>query len=259
MQNLGFSYARRISRPSLRRLAPWLIFADPTTLEGGNPALQPSFTHAFNLSYGLKAWRFGLSYSIENAPMRFVPTVDEQENRQFNYHQNLGVEKTWSANLYVPLQPVSWWEMSSNFFANSSMLDFELEEKALKISNLSYGFNATNLFKLPRRFTLEVSGNYNSPNYWGIAYWQATGSLNIGLEKDFGGQWGKLRLNANDLLLSTNWFGTTEQPEIGLLVRSSYQLAERVFMLSWTNTFGNRKLKSARQRQGGATEELRRL
>ncbi len=258
-QSLGFSYARRISRPSLRQLAPWLIFADPTTLEGGNPALQPSFTHSFNLNYGYKAWRLDLSYSIEKDPMRFVPTVDEQENRQFNYHQNLGVEKTWSASLYLPLHPVSWWEMNNNFFLNRSVLDFELENQALTINNLYYGFNSTNTFKLPRRFTLEVSGNYDSPSYWGIAYWRATGSLNIGLEKDFGGKWGKLRFNANDLFLSTNWYGATEQPDIGLLVKNSYQMAERVFMLSWTNTFGNRKLKSARERQGGAVEEMRRI
>lgn len=81
----------------------------------------------------------------------------------------------------------------------------------------------------------------------------------MGVEKNFGEKWGKLRLNANDLFRSTNWLGTTNQPEIGLFVRSSYQFAERVFMLSWSNTFGNRKLKSARQRQGAAAEEMRRI
>jgi hypothetical protein len=30
-------------------------------------------------------------------------------------------------------------------------------------------------------------------------------------------------------------------------------------MISWTNTFGNKKLKSARDRQTGAAEEMRRL
>ncbi len=258
-QSLNFSYSRRISRPSLRRLAPWLIFADPTTLEGGNPALQPSFTDAFNLNYGFKAWRFGLSYSIENAPMRFVPEVDKQTNRQFNYPKNLDVERTLSANLYAPLHPAKWWDMSNNLYLNSSALEFELEGKALKINNLGGGFNSTSTFKLPRRFTLEASGNYDSPSYWGVALWRATGSLNLGIEKDFGEKWGKLRLNASDLLMSTNWYGTADQPEIGLFVKSSYQFAERTFMLSWTNTFGNRKLKSARERQGGAVEELRRI
>lgn len=30
-------------------------------------------------------------------------------------------------------------------------------------------------------------------------------------------------------------------------------------MLSWTNTFGNKKVKSARERQTGSAEEMRRI
>lgn len=258
-QTFNFSYSRRITRPNIGQLAPFLIFTDPTTLLSGNPALQPAFTNAFNLSYSVKSWRLGVTYSIENAPQRFIPEVDAQTNRQVLSFGNLGQERTWSANLYIPLQLTDWWEMSNNLYFNSLALDFELEGKPLKVKNLAYGFNSNHSFKLPRQFSLEVTGNFNSPTYWGIAYWRATGSLNIGIEKDFGEKWGKVRLNANDLFLSSNWFGITGQPEIGLLTEQSFQWAERVFMLSWSNTFGNKKLKAARQRQTGAAEEWRRL
>lgn len=258
-QTLNFSYSRRITRPKIRDLAPWLIFSDPTTQESGNPALQPSFTDAIKLDYGYKSWSVGVSYSIEKDPMRFVPIVDPVTNRQVNRGENLGNEKGWSANLYLPLHPTKWWEMGNNFYLKTTEINFELEGQKLQLSNVTYGFNTTNTFKLPRKFSLEISGNYDSPSYWGVAIWKATGSLNLGLEKNLGEKWGKLRLNASDLFLTTNWFGTTEQPEINLLVKSSYQIAERTFMLSWTNTFGNRKLKSTRERQTGATEALKRI
>ena len=258
-QSLNFSYSRRITRPQIRRLAPWLIFSDPTTTEGGNPALQPSFTNALKLDYGFKSWKLGVSYSIEKDPMRFVPEVDAKTNRQVNRHQNLDNEKVVSANLYVPLHPAKWWVMSSNVYVNSTEINFELEGKKLQLSTVTYGFNSTHTFTLPRRFTLELSGNYDSPGFWGVAKWKATGSANVGIQKDFGEQWGKLRFAASDLFLSTNWFGTTSQPEINLLVKSSYRFAERTFLLSWTNTFGNKKLKSARQRQTGSAEEMRRI
>ncbi len=124
---------------------------------------------------------------------------------------------------------------------------------------MNYGFNSTQTFTLPRHFSLEISGTYDAPGYWGIAYWEATGSLNVGLEKNFGEKWGKLRFNALDLLESTNWYGSTNQPEINLRTDASFQMAERTFMLSWTNTFGNKKLKSQRQRQTGAAEEMNRI
>lgn len=258
-QNLNLSYSRRITRPSIRRLAPWLIFSDPTTLEGGNPALQASFTDAMKLNYSFKTLNLGVTYSIEQGPMRFVPMVDPVTNRQVNRHENLDNEKVASANLSLPLHPTGWWDMQYNVFANSREINFKLDGQDFQIRNTDYGFNTTQTFKLPQRFTLEVSGDYNSAGYWGIAYWNATGSVNIGLEKDFGEQWGKLRFNVSDLFLTTNWYGETRQPEINLLVKSSYRIAERTFMLSWTNTFGNRKLKSARQRQTGSAEEMRRI
>ena len=258
-QTLNLSYSRRISRPQIRNLAPWLIFSDPTTVEGGNPALQPSFTDAVKLDYGFKSWKFGLSYSVENAPMRFVPEVDPVTNRQINKFENLDNEKVIGATLFIPLHPIKGWQMQNNLFINSTELNLVLEGRKIQLTNINYGFNSTNTFTLPKGFSVEVSGNYMSPGYWGVAKWRATGSANIGVQKDLGEKWGKLRFSATDLFLSTNWYGVTNQPEINLLVTSSYQFAERTFMLTWTNTFGNKKVKSARERQTGSAEEMRRI
>jgi outer membrane receptor protein involved in Fe transport len=244
-QQLNLSYSRRISRPQIRRLAPWLIFSDPTTFEGGNPALQPSFNNSFTLQYSVHSWNIGLGYSIEDQPMRAFPSVD--------------LETVFNANVYKAFQPVTWWNLSANGNLNYVQLNLTKEGEALEIKNLNYGFGLNNSFNLPQKFTLEITGNYDAPSYWGIAKWRATGSLNIALEKNMGDKWGKIRLAATDLFLSTNWFGVADQPEIQLLVESSYQFAERTFMLSWTNTFGNKKLKSARNRQTGAAEEMKRL
>lgn len=258
-QELNLSYSRRITRPQINQLAPWLIFIDPTTLLGGNPGIQPSFTDALKLDYGFKSWRFSLSYSIENETITHVPVVDAQTNRQINRPDNLDRQRVAGANLYVPLHPAPWWEMQNNFFVNATAIDFELEGEKFRLQNVNYGFNTTQTFTLPRRFTLEISGNYYAPGYWGIAYWKATGSANVGLEKRFGDKWGKLRFSATDLFESTNWFGATRQPDINLLTDVSFQFAERTFLLSWTNTFGNKKLKSARERQTGAAEEMQRI
>ncbi len=228
-QNLNASYSRRITRPSIRRLAPWLIFSDPTTLEGGNPALQASFTDALKLDYGFKSWHFGVSYSIEHGPMRFVPMVDPVTNRQVNSYENLRNEKVASASLSFPLHPMPWWDIQNNFFVNAREINFALEGQNLQIRNVDYGFNTTQTFRLPQGFSLEISGNYDSPGYWGVAFWKATGSVNLGIEKNFGDKWGKLRFNASDLFMTTNWFGETRQPDINLFVKSSFQISERTF------------------------------
>ncbi|MGB4957919.1 MAG: TonB-dependent receptor [Saprospiraceae bacterium] len=257
--SVNLSYSRRITRPGLMQMASFLVFSDPTTLLGGNPAIQPSFTNALKLDLTHNSVRLGLSYSIEDSPIGIVPSVDSKTNRQVNSWQNLIDTKVANANLYFPLHPISGWDATSNFFVNSVRTNFKLDGKPLQIQNFNYGFNINNTIKLAESYTIEVSGNYNSPSYWGVARWRATGSFNVGIQKNLGDRWGDLRFSASDIFLSSNWYGSTDQPDVNLLVDVSFQFAERIFMLSWTNTFGNSKLKSSRNRQTGSAEELRRI
>ncbi|MBK9737587.1 MAG: outer membrane beta-barrel protein [Saprospiraceae bacterium] len=257
--SINFSYSRRISRPGLMQMAAFLVFSDPTTLLGGNPAIQPSFTNALKLDLSHNSIRFGLSYSIEKSPIGIVPTVNAITNRQINSWQNLIDTKVANANIYFPLHPTSWYDLTSNFFINSSSTNFKLEGKLFQIQNVNYGFNINNNIKLPKDFALEVTGNFNSPGYWGVAKSKANGTFNIGVQKSLGNKWGNLRLNVNDIFLSSNWYLFTNQPQVNLLVNSSFRFAERVFMLSWTNTFGNTKLKSSRTRQTGSAEDVKRI
>lgn len=257
-QNLNLSYSRRTTRPTMRQLAPGFVFFDPNTVMSGNTTLKSAFTDALKLDYSLKAYRFGVSYSIQKNPIRWAPMIDPKTSRQVARPSNMDEERVASANIFMPFHPTGWWEMQNNVFVNSREISFVLEGKKFKINALEYGLNSTQTFKLPKKMSLEISGEYNSPGVWGVAKWRANGSLDIGLQKDLG-SWGKLSLNASDLFQSNNWFGTTDQPDIDLYVRESWQVAERTFMLSWSNSFGNRKLKSSRQRQVGSAEEMQRI
>ena len=258
-QSLNISFSRRIFRPQLSQLAPFLVFTDPSTLLGGNPALQPSFTNAYKLDYSYHSIKLGVSYNTEDFPINFIPVVDAASNKQINGFQNL--ERTNGANVYIymPIHPAEWWDMTNTFFVNWSETIFKLEGRNLSVGIVNYGFNTTNNVKLSNTFSMEVGAGYNAPSYFGVARWRATNFVNVGLQKDLGDNWGKLRFNVSDIFLGSNWYGITDQPEYNLLVDVSFQFTERTFMLSWTNTFGSQKLKSSRNRKTGAAEELQRI
>lgn len=258
-QNINLSYSRRVSRPGFTQLAPYLIFYDPTTLEGGNPALQPSFTNSLKFDYRLKSWQFSIEYSREDQSIRDIPVLDIVKNTQFNRPQNIGNAQTLFASLFFPLHPAKWWDMQNNIMLISQESMFEYEGADLSIGNTFWGLNSTQSFTLPKSFSLEISANFYSPGYWGIYKWRPNGSVTAGLQKKLSEKWGTLNLNVSDIFLTNNWFGSAFQPEVNLRLKNSYQQTERTFMLTWTNKFGNNKLKDARNRARGASDEMRRL
>ena len=258
-QSANLSYSRRIMRPGFTQLAPYLIFYDPTTLEGGNPALQPSFTNSVKFDYRIKSWQFSVEYSKEDESIRDIPVIDHVKNTQFNRPENVGNSEGFFASIFFQVHPAKWWDMQNNLFGVNQRTNFQYEGTSLKLKNVFFGVNSTQSFTLPKAFSVEVSANFFSPGYWGVYKWNPNGNLSIGIQKKLSEKWGTLNLNVNDVFLTNNWFGTADQPELNLLIKSSYQQTERTFMLTWSNKFGNNKLKDRRRRATGAADEMRRL
>lgn len=258
-QSLNFSYSRRIRRPQFSWLAPWLNFVDPTTLQRGNPALQPAFTDAWRAAWSYKGLQLSLVYSLERQALRPISLVDTLTGLQSNTYANLDRFRSLGIELGLNLSPVKWWEVQFNGSLLQQQTRSILEGIRFELGNLAYTLNSTHTFSLPGKWKIEVSGDFDSPRYYSISRWRANGSLNVGMMKDLGHKWGKLRLSATDILQSTNWYGLTEQADANLYVRTAFRTAERTFMLVWSKDFGNKNIKGARKRQTGAAEEAQRL
>ncbi len=258
-QSINLSYSRRIFRPGFTQLAPYLIFYDPSTVSGGNPSLQPAFVHAVRADYRYKVFNLTVEYNKETESMRDIPHVDVENNSHFTYPVNNGSTQTAYAMLNFALQPTKWWETQNNVFVAWQGFEVELEGSDYNYSSFVTGFNTNHSFKLPGKFTFDLSGQFFSGGRWGATKFRPNGTLNAGISKVLSDKWGKLSLNVNDIFLTNNFRGTTRQDDLNLYVKSGYLQAERVFMVTWSNQFGNRKLREARQRDGGASDERRRL
>ena len=83
--SFGASYSRRISRPTLREMAPFVIFFDPSTFISGNPGVQPALSDNVAFTTNYLSYLLKFEYSIEKGTIaRFTPTIDEATNR-FRY------------------------------------------------------------------------------------------------------------------------------------------------------------------------------
>ena len=169
--NLQLSYTRRISRPNFFQLIPYTDYSDSLNLRRGNPNLKPQFTDAVEFNYQHIFNRFNsfiastylkhtagiiTSYQLleYNAQLKRNVVISTYENA--NYAYNYGLELT-SKN---GLGPVI--DLTSNVNFYNSYINGSNLQNGLTNSRFSW-FAKSNLnVKLPKGFSVQLSGDYNS-------------------------------------------------------------------------------------------------
>ncbi len=200
-QDLQFSYARKINRPSFFQILPFVDYTDSLNISRGNPDLIPEFTNSVELNYQ-KTFKGNNSLLIsayfkqtDNLMTRFqvkeastIPGKDILVNTYINANSSraYGLELT-SRN---PL--TKWLELTTNLnFFNSSINSSNLQVD-LNNSLFSLFGKANANIKLPSNFTLQLAYDFRSKsilpqnNYSG----GSSGGRSGGGSSMGGGSWG---------------------------------------------------------------------
>ena len=255
---IQFSYGRRVTRPTFNQMAPWVLFADPYTFFTGNANILPTYTNNVKGDYSFKSFIFSLQYSHDkNAILRFQPQLDPETNILVWTTDNIDKRETVSATITFPFQITDWWEMQNNLSGNWQRIATKYDEDLYKRSQVGYRFNTTQTFKLPKKFTLELSGFYMSPVINGYFNWRARGFVNLGIQKELNAN-GTLRFSVNDIFETSQykWKTVSNAP---FKLDGNIKFDKRIFTITYTQKFGNNKIKGARKRSVGSAEELRRV
>ena len=259
----NFSYSRRITRPTFNDMAPFVIFIDPNTFFAGNPAVQPAISNSVKLDFNYLSTILSAQYSVEDGTIsRFQTTFDEENERLIYGAANLDQTKIFSLTLGLPITITNWWKMQNNFIYLNTKVANTTEGNLFTLEQNTFNINSTQAFTLPKNISAEINVNYNSPSITsivGTAVLDEFYSINLGIQKKFRGGGGTLGFKLNDLLDSLKWTFAADLPQQNLNFVNTVDFFNRTFVVTYSRNFGNRKLKSARERETGAEEEKRRV
>ena len=259
----NFSYSRRITRPTFNDMAPFVIFIDPNTFFTGNPAVQPAISNSVKFDLNFISALLSAQYSVEDGTIsRFQTQFDEVNERLIYGAENLDQTKILSLTLGLPITFANWWKMQNNFIYLNTNVTNTTEGNILTLKQSTFNINSTQSFTLPKNMSAEINVNYNSPSIIslvGTAILDEFYSINLGIQKKFPGEGGTLGFKINDLFDSVDWTFRTDLPDQNLKFLNTVDFFNRTFMVTYSRNFGNRKLKSARERETGAEEERKRV
>ena len=257
--SVNLSYSRRITRPTFKDMAPFVIFVDPYTFFSGNSSLQPAFSNIFKADYLHKSFVVSVSYTKEDESIaNFQPKLSK-DNKQIYASENLDNIKTINISLSIPVTVTKWWNMQNNIQGNWQQLNATFIKGPFQLEQNNFGFNSSQNFVLPKNFSMELSGFYQSKALFGASVFNGYGMANFGLQKRFGKNNNKLRFAITNIFDGGVFNGVTDIPAESIYVENSFRFAQRTFQLTYSQSFGNKKLNDKRNRSSASEEEQKRM
>jgi len=173
-QDLSLNYTRRIDRPNFFQLFPFTDYSDSLNLSRGNPDLKPQFTNSFELAYS-KTYAGNSSFL---ASVYYKSTTDLLTRYQFKGTNPLN-DSTVIISTFINAKSsfvggleligrnsiTKWWDVTSSINIFTSKIN-TIDTGAFAIPTVGQTYSwfgkLNNTFKLPKNFTLQLTGDFTS-------------------------------------------------------------------------------------------------
>ena len=171
--DMQLNYSRKINRPNFFQLIPFIDYSDSLNLSVGNPALVPEFTNLLELSYS-NQYKVGQSL-LATAYFRHTndlitryqyktsnPDITKNDSVIMNTYANANSSYTVGFELTGKNKVSKWWDLTTNINLFNSTIKAGNLPGSVNSSLFSWFAKINNNFKLPKNFSIQLSGDYTA-------------------------------------------------------------------------------------------------
>jgi len=170
-QEIQLNYTRRINRPNFFQLTPFADSSDFLNIRKGNPDLRPEFTNSVELSYqkifkNKDNFLTTLYYKntndlITSFQEKFTSPVNGKQY-VINTYTNANSSYVTGLEMIMKNKITKWWDLTTNLNLYTSKIDLDDPTQPEIDQFASWFGKINNTFKLPKNFSIQLSGEYNS-------------------------------------------------------------------------------------------------
>ncbi len=174
-QQIKLGYTRRIERPDIGNLNPFINTSDPKNLTTGNPALRPEQGQRLELTYTKNIHPEGsisctLFYRSNTDDIQPYVTYYTQyqvgdtvfQNVNVSKNQNIGLEKNLGVNLFADVTLFAKLSIRSDLFFFHRFTT-NLIDRGYNIQSNNYRINVNLAYRFSKNLAAEFFGNFRSP------------------------------------------------------------------------------------------------
>lgn len=252
--NFSLSYNKSISRPSFNSLNPFRYYTNIYTASEGNPYLKPAYSHSASLQYTLKSsFMFGVGYEEIKGENQIYYELDNESQLLVAKYENYGKSSAFVLGAYVPINIFKWW----NVTMQAQYMHINVIKRDFKNSGPGIILNGSSVFKLPKSFLLDLSGNYRHTSAYGIYQVDPVYSLNVAVSKSFFNKKLSAKAQVVDLFSLYKFGMETNQNKI--LYRMDNRGRGAMYFLTLTYKFGKTAVKGSSAKSKAIGVDQRRL
>lgn len=236
--SMQLSYSRRVRRPHMWDLNPYLEVREGQELGFGNPNLDPEFTNAFELSYnlGLDKWNiYTCAYyrQTNNMMTRYGYVWDSLSQQRYSWWmpynsqydgywastwQNLDQGYNYGLEFIVDWQVFKWWKLNASINLYRSTIEGTSLLDNIAVSAFQVSGKFTSYMNLPKDWTIQFSGQYFAPwldlqTTMFASYW-----FDLAVKKDVLQKRGTINLRIGDVFATGGWGHETHTSQLDRLV-----------------------------------------
>lgn len=236
VQNLGFTYSKRINRPGFFDINPYVSFSDPLNLKTGNPDLKPEIASLIELNYHLQIGNFttditGFYRQTKDVIQDVIKTIGSNQTLQtranFDKRTNQGIEAQFEYDPKGVFNTYATFDLRYSTFSDANnLLAFN--------RTTSWRFRLNQQLKFENNWTINLSQNYRAPSFQPQSKVKSQFYMNFSLSKKFKNGKGSISLNARDIFKSRNFTRVIQGPDFTIKERYTWQSRSLTLGLRYT-------------------------
>jgi len=244
------SYSRRINRPNISQLNPFVDYSDPQNLRKGNPNLKPEYINAFELSYNKYFPSLMVSGTV------FYRQINDVINRVFNIidsttsitsFDNIAKSSSYGLEFILGGSIAKWWMINGSIGYSKTTVSGNSSQGVLENSGDAWSGKVMNSFNFKNLFDFQLSYFYMGKMVQAQGTMNPIQMLDVAIKKDFFNKFASLTFRVSDPFNAMKFSMVSSGSNYNLTFNRKRD--SRVAYLTLAIRFGSEPIRQKKQRE----------